>query len=101
MARAFYVTCPCCKTLLEVEGESGDVLKKWAPSEQNNPGDDKMTSALKQLEENKKKRASLFDKTKEGLEEQRKKVDEAFRKEVERAKKEGVNEKPLRPFDLD
>lgn len=100
MARSFYVTCPCCKTLLEVEADTGEVLKKWAPTEEK-PGEDKITSALKKLESDKKKRADLMEKTQAGLEEQRKKLDDVFKKEVEKVKKEGVKEKPLRPFDLD
>lgn len=86
---------------MEVDSDTGSVLKKWAPSENNPEDGDKMSSALKKLEENKKKRAGLFDKTREGLESQKKRLEKAFQSEVEKVKKEGVKENPLRPFDLD
>jgi hypothetical protein len=101
MSRSFYVDCPCCKALLEVDAETGHVIKKWTASERNRPGEDKMTAALKKIEEDKKKREGLFDKTKSGLEEHKKKMDEVFQQQVEKVKKEGVKENPLRPFDLD
>ncbi len=101
MARSFYVNCPCCKTLLEVDGETGDVLHKWDASQQNKPGEDKMSAALRKLEEDKKKREALLDQTKNNLEEKKKRRDDIFKKEVEKVKKEGLKEKPLTPFDLD
>lgn len=101
MAKTFYVNCPCCKALLEVDAETGDLVNKWTPSDVAKPGEDKMTAALKKLEEDKKKRESLLDNTKSRLEEKRKRVDDAFKKEVEKVKKEGVSEKPFSPFDLD
>ncbi|MCG3205496.1 MAG: hypothetical protein KCHDKBKB_02218 [Elusimicrobia bacterium] len=101
MAKTFYVNCPCCRALIEVAAEDGHVVNKWTPSERETSGIDKMSAALQKIEDDKKKRATLFDKTKAGLDEKKKKIDEAFKKEVEKVKKEGIGEKPLTPFDLD
>ena len=101
MGKSIYVTCSHCKGLMEVDSETGFVLKKWAPSEKPINDGDKMSAALKKLEEDKKKREGLFDKTREGLSGQKKKLEQAFQDEVEKVKKEGVKENPLRPFDLD
>lgn len=87
--------------MIEVDAEDGKVLKKWAPSERAKSGEDKMKSALQKLEEEKKKREGLFDKTKLGLDEKKKRMDDAFRQGVEKIKKEGLGEKPITPFDLD
>lgn len=86
---------------MEISAESGEILQKWAPGENNNPNEDKMSAALKKIEEAKKKRAGLFDAKRGELEGNKKKVQDDFKKEVDRVKKEGVKDNPLRPFDLD
>jgi hypothetical protein len=100
MARTIYVTCSFCTGLMEVDSETGDILQKWSPQEKAEGGD-RMESALKKLEDQKKKRVSLFEEKKGELEGQKKKLEDAFKKEVDRVKKEGVKDAPLRPFDLD
>jgi uncharacterized Zn finger protein (UPF0148 family) len=97
----FYVNCPCCSALLEVNAEDGRVVNKWTASERNKSGEDKMKSALQKLQDDKKKRETLLENTKSNLDAKKKRMDEAFRKEVEKIKKEGLGEKPLTPFDLD
>src|SRR4051812_36031970 len=101
MAKTIYVSCPFCEGMMEVNAETGAIVQKWPPKQKAAGDGDKMSSALKKLEEDKKKRAGLFDKKKEEMEGQKKKIEDAFKKEVERAKKEGVSENPFRPFDLD
>jgi uncharacterized protein YpuA (DUF1002 family) len=101
MAKTIYVNCPFCKGMMEIDTESGELINKWSHEERSQGAEDKMSSALKKIEQDKKKRATLFDKTKGELEGQKKKLEESFREQVERAKKEGTPEKPFRPFDLD
>ena len=101
MGKTVYVTCPFCEGMMEVKADSGAVVQKWSSSERLAEGGDKMSSALKKLEDAKKKRAGLFDMRKEEMEGQKKKTEQSFMDAVERAKKEGVTENPLRPFDLD
>ena len=101
MGRTIYVDCAFCQGMMEVDAETGAVVRKWSPQERAAGGDDKMASALKKLEDAKKKRAGLFDRAKDEIEDQRRKAQDAFQKEVERTKKEGIKENPLRPFDLD
>jgi hypothetical protein len=100
MAKTIYVDCPFCRGMMEIDLESGTVINKWSHQERDQSGADKMSSALKKIEEGKKKRASLFDKTKDELEGQKKKLEETFRQQVEKAKKEGPK-KPTTPFDFD
>jgi len=87
--------------MMEIDAESGQVVNKWSRDQRLASSDDKMSSALKKLEDDKKKRATFFDKAKGDLEGQKKKLEESFKKQMEKAKKEGVPEKPFRPFDLD
>lgn len=101
MAKTIYVSCSFCDGMMEVDPETGEVLKKWPAGSKLQPGDDKMAAALRKLEDQKKQRASLFEKTKDEMEGHRKKVEDVFKKEVDRVKKEGVKDAPLRPFDLD
>ncbi len=100
MAKTVYIDCPFCTGMMEVNLETGKVINKWSHEERNQSGEDRMSSALKKIGEDKKKRASLFDKTKEELEGQKKKLEQSFRDQIEKAKKDGV-EKPINPFDLD
>jgi hypothetical protein len=85
--------------MMEVNAETGEVVQKWQPSEQA-PGD-KMSSALKKIGDDKKRRETLFDAKRNEIEGQKKDVENLFQKEVEKAKREGVKENPLKPFDLD
>jgi hypothetical protein len=99
MRKTIYVSCSFCAGMMEVDVETGDVVKKWSAKERAE--DNTMEGALKKLEEAKKRRASLFENTKEELEGQKKKIEDAFRKEVDRVKKEGIKDAPPNPFDLD
>ncbi len=101
MSKTLYVDCPFCEGLMEVDIETGRVIAKWAKGERHASADDKISSALKKLNDAKKNRATLFDKTKGELEGQKKKLEDAFREQVEKAKKEGPGKKPFTPFDLD
>ena len=101
MTKKIFIQCPFCDGSFEADGESGKIINKWEPSEKNLEGGDKISSALKKLEDAKKKRVTLFDKTKEELEGQKRKSEDAFHTEVERIKKEGIKEKPSNPFDFD
>jgi hypothetical protein len=100
VAKTIYVNCSFCHGLMEVDVETGEVVQKWSPQERAS-GEDKMEAALKKLEQDKKRRVSLFDEKKGELDDQKKKIEDAFRKEVDRVKKEGVKDAPPRPFDLD
>jgi ATP phosphoribosyltransferase len=100
MAKTIYVNCVFCEGMMEINAETGEVIQKWAPEEKD-ASKDKMSSALQKLQEAKEKRSSLFNVKKEELESQKKKAEDLFKKQVEKAKKEGVTENPIRPFDLD
>lgn len=99
MRKTIYVNCSFCAGMMEVDVESGEVVKKWSPKERAE--ENTMEGALKKLEEDKKRRVSLFEERKDQLEGQKKKIEDAFKKEVERIKKEGIKDAPPRPFDLD
>ena len=101
MARTFYVDCPFCQGVLEIDSESGAVVAKWAASEKKDGGGDRMADALRKIQEGKKRRENLFAAKKDEMDDQKKRLSDTFRKNVERAKEEGPDDKPLRPFDLD
>ena len=102
MAKTVYVDCPCCGGLLEIDAATGEVVNKWAAAERNASGADKMSTALKKLQTDKESRKDLFDRKRSEMDEQKRRLEDVFRKNVEKAKSEGAeDEKPLRPFDLD
>ncbi len=85
--------------MMEVNAETGEVVQKWEAS--TDTPTDKMSSALKKIVDGKKRRETLFESKKSEIEGQKKDVENLFRQEVEKAKREGVKENPLKPFDLD
>lgn len=101
MEKTFYVNCPFCEGLMEINAATGEVVQKWSTAERPSEQGDKMSSALKKLEEAKQKRQGLFEGKKQEMEEKKQKRENLFQSEIERVKKEGVKENPLRPFDLD
>ncbi len=99
MSKTIYVNCSFCTGLMEVDAETGEVVKKWSPKQRAE--DSTMEGALKKLEEDKKRRATLFENRKEELEGQKRKIEDAFKKEVDRVKREGIKDAPPNPFDRD
>lgn len=83
---------------MEIDSESGQIIQKWSPKEKSKTGDT-MGDALKKLEEGKKRRENLLEIKKGELEGQKKRIEDAFRKEVDRVKKEGIKDAPQNPFD--
>ena len=98
--KTFYVNCPFCEGMMEIDAETGEMIKKWPAKEKSKTGDT-MGDALKKLEEDKKKREGLFDRRKSEIEDQKKRAEDVFRKGVDKIKKEGLGEGPPTPFDLD
>ena len=99
--KTFYIECPHCDGMMEIDAESGKMLKKWAAAEKLPPNQDKMQAALQKLEEEKRKRATILDDTRHRLVNEKKKTEKLFQQQVEKVKKEGVSENPLNPFDRD
>jgi predicted nuclease with TOPRIM domain len=97
--KTFYVNCPFCEGMMEIDAETGEMIKKW-PKKKSESGD-MMGDALKKLEDDKKKREGLFDRRKTEIEDQKKRAEDLFRKGVDKVKKEGLGEAPPTPFDLD
>ena len=100
MGKTVYVTCPFCEGMMEIEAGSGKIVQKWKPGEKNGDGEDKMSSALRKMEEDKERRKDLFSVKKNELADQKEKLNNMFNKQVDKAKEEGV-ERPLNPFDLE
>jgi hypothetical protein len=99
--KSFYVDCPFCDGMMEIDAETGKMIKKWAPSEKLSADQDKMAAALEKLGQEKKRRETILDDTRHRIDEQKKKAENLFKKQVEKIKKEGISEKPSNPFDLD
>ncbi len=48
--KTFYVDCPFCDGMMEIDAETGKMIKKWAASEKLSTNQDKMQAALQKLE---------------------------------------------------
>jgi len=95
----FTVTCPHCKSLLELDAEAQLVVACKPPEEKKPVAS--LEDRLKQLEEEKKKAA---DKLAEAMRAERaasRVREEKFRKLLAEVDSNAEPEKPLRDFDLD
>jgi hypothetical protein len=99
--KTFYVDCPFCDGMMEIDAESGKMLKKWGPSEKLAADQDKMQAALRKLENDKKRRATILDDTRNRIASDKRKAESLFEQQVKKIKKEGIAEKPQNPFDRD
>jgi hypothetical protein len=99
--KTFYVDCPFCDGMMEIDAETGKMIKKWAASEKLSADQDRMQTALQKLEDDKKKRATILDDTRQRMADQKRRTENLFKNQVEKIKKEGISEKPENPFDRD
>jgi cob(I)alamin adenosyltransferase len=85
---------------LEGGAETAWLNPEGAPVQETGP--DRLTSSLQKLEEEKKRRQTLFEKTATDLQKKKEQVEKNFRQGVDQIKKEGGKVEPtIRPIDLD
>lgn len=97
MNRTIYVDCPCCGARLEAEAESGKVVRHWKTPKKK----ESLEDTLRRLEKEKDEHAGFFEKAAGQMEAKKRKAREAFEQGVEKIKKEGLGERPIRDIDLD
>ena len=96
--RVITVKCPKCRGTLEVDAATGAVLRHEEEAKPK-PGADFFGARLRELEEEKARRAALVE---HGRERERTKQGE-FERLFKKVREEGDKpvEKPLRPIDVD
>ncbi|MFC2149547.1 hypothetical protein ACFLQ8_02510 [Candidatus Auribacterota bacterium] len=97
-----YVHCPVCRELLEVDRENGNVVKhfKSKAAEKGGSGD-LFTDAIEDVKNTGDKLESQFKDAKDKEKDKSKILDDAFKKGIDKAKKDKDKKPGLRPFDLD
>ncbi|MDP8263108.1 MAG: hypothetical protein P9M13_07385 [Candidatus Ancaeobacter aquaticus] len=102
MARTLYVTCPTCKELLEVDRESGKVVKHFK-SKKAEKGDssDLLKDVLDDVKNQGSKLDAQFNDAKQKEKDKAKTFDDVFKKGIDEAKKSKDLKPDIRPFDLD
>lgn len=100
MSRTLFVDCPVCQEILEVNPETGKVIKHQQSKIKGKSKEDAFSDALKETQEREKKLTEQFDQAKLAEREKLKKLEEKF-KEKKKKVDSGEVEDPLRPFDLD
>ncbi|MFH1618557.1 MAG: hypothetical protein ABIG11_01480 [bacterium] len=96
----FFVDCPVCKALIEVEKKTGKVVRHWEKSEKKE-GADPMADALRKMKENKSRLDKYFSGARDSAEARKKELEEKFEKEKKRIRDEGDTSRPINPMDLD
>lgn len=94
----FTVTCPHCKSLLDIDGDAQVVASHSPPAEARSATsfEDRLSSLVKEKEQAKAKLAEAFRAEKAGAELR----EEKFRRLLENARDEEPT-KPIRDIDLD
>ena len=97
--RTLEINCPCCRTALKVDAETGVVLLHKEP-EKPKPIED-IAAAVQGLKGEAARREELFQKSFADQKTRQSTLDKKFEELFKRAK-ENPDEKPFRPdFDLD
>jgi hypothetical protein len=97
--RSITVKCPGCREVLEVDPQTGEVLRHRAEAKPK-PGADFFDARLREIEEEKARREAVVS---QGREKEKAKQGD-FEKLFKKVKEEhagGKAEKPLRPIDID
>lgn len=91
------VVCPCCKTKLTVDTDSGEILAEERPKVDHEKSFER---AMSDVRGGAKKREEAFEKAFDRTQ----KLDDLLQKKFEEAQKKAAKDKskkPIRPFDLD
>ncbi len=79
---------------------SGKLLNKWESGKNRGPASERFTDALKQIEQGKKERATLFERQQQEMQAKKRLADDAFNKRLQEIKDSGDNSPP-EPRDID
>jgi hypothetical protein len=97
MADRVQVECPCCRTKLTVDSDSGEILAEERPKQDLTKSfEDAMTHVRAGSDKREEAFSKAFDRTR--------KLDDLLDKKFEEARKKAEkepSEKPHSPFDLD
>jgi len=97
--RSITVKCPTCREALEVDPQTGEVLRH-RPEAKPKPGANFFGTRLREIEEEKARRESVVSQSREKEKTRQGEFEKLFRK-VKEEHAGGKAEKPLRPIDID
>ncbi|MCX7847684.1 MAG: hypothetical protein N2595_06630 [bacterium] len=101
VVRTVQVKCPCCKTVLVVNQETGEVVEERKPLVEKSSGD-RLTDALRAHAEHRKKVAGLFSESIAGLSKKEEERRALFEEKLREARERGLDEgTELKDIDLD
>lgn len=97
--RSISVKCPCCREVLEVDPQTGEVVRHHAEAKAK-PGGDFFGTRLREIQEEKARREATVNQGREKEKAKQGEFEKLFRK-VKEQNAEGPAEKPLREIDID
>lgn len=98
--RVITVKCPKCRETLEVDAATGAVLRSCAEVKAR-PGEDFLGTRLRELDQEKARRAALVEQGREREKTKQTEFDKLFRKVREESASGTPAERPTRDVDLD
>lgn len=98
--RVITVKCPKCRELLEVDAATGAVLRHREEVKAK-PGEDFLGARLRELEEEKARRAAVVEQSQRREKNKQEEFDRLFRKVREESESDAPAPRPIRDVDLD
>ncbi|MDD2772371.1 MAG: hypothetical protein PHP45_01600 [Elusimicrobiales bacterium] len=100
-SETIFVDCPHCGMRLEVDKQTGKVVKTWEKLKIKD-GADPFAESLKKMKEEKDRLDKYFTGAPESLKQRRQELADKFEAEKQKIKDAGGTvERPLNPLDLD
>lgn len=100
MDKFFKIKCPICKSILIIDRFSGKIEETRKPLVKETTGD-RFQDAFKKLQDDKAQAEGKFQKLANEEKNKKKKINDIFKQQMDKVKKEGVVEKEIRDIDLD
>lgn len=97
--RSITVKCPTCRELLEVDPQTGEVIRHHAEPKAK-PGEDFFGARLREIQGEKARREAAVDQARAKEKAKPGEIEKLFKK-VKEQNAEGPAEKPLRDIDID
>ncbi len=100
MDKFFKIVCPTCKTVLIIDRFTGDIKETRKPLV-DEPSGDRFEDAFTKFKKSKVETEEKFMKLKNEEENKKQRLNDLFKKSMDKVKKEGKIEKEIRDIDLD
>ena len=102
MGKILTVQCPHCSGHLELDSQSGEIVRKWGAEEKPPSAEDRFADAFKKVQNQKQALEAKFQSSQDQLKSKKREAQELFEKGIKQVQQDGGKvERPQRDIDLD